>query len=323
RRIEMSKRSIEISILSARGLKRANPLWKLKTLCVAWINPEHKYCSKIDKQNDTHPAWNMKFSSVVDADFFDDSDAALAVEVHSREPLFHFFKVECSATVLLREFFAKADKTAGDWSETTSFQLRTPAGKPRGMVDVCVRIGRGFDPQDGHSEETAVTDGAHFDGDDDGEEPVTAYPADLSSRLPSGRPEDFPPPNYPYSYPPKTAASGRPPNPPYRPPPPVAPPFPYGGGVDPYGPQPHGPPSYNYPPPLGGNNYFGLPGPSRPTYGGGAPQQPGLGLAAGAMAGGLAGGMLFGLDGLQDGINDALSSQFHGGSVNVYGNSLF
>ncbi|GLJ44918.1 hypothetical protein SUGI_0945650 [Cryptomeria japonica] len=299
----MSKRSIEVTVLSARGLKRSNPLWKLQTLCVAWIDPAHKYCSKIDKLNDTHPIWNVNFSSIVDADA-DFSDAMLTVEVHSREPVFHFSKLECTASVLLKEFVAMADKAGGHSAETASFQLRSPSGKPRGVVDVSIRVGHKFQSHavspvtDRHSSYSGNANEEDEDEDDDkdqdNEEPVTAYPATLpSSRVPSGRPEDFPPPNYPYSYPPKmeTGAQTERPNPVYRPPPPRPPagsyweaaPAPASYGPRPYGGGPYG--YSNYPPPepvLGGNNYFGLPN-GRPNYGAG-PQRPGLGLAAGAMA---------------------------------------
>lgn len=319
----MEKRSIEACIISARGLKRSNPLCKLRTLCVAWINPEHKYCSNIDKIGNTHPTWNMKFSCILDARELEEDPelASLHVEVHSQEPLFHYSKLECSATIPLKEFVAQSNNADEDYTESASFQLRTPSGKARGMVDVWIRVGRRFDPQAPYDQGYS-TNGI---SSEDSGEPVTAYPADLTPSMPSGRPDNFPPPKFPYTYPlEETPASvpapapaqgpSRPPRNSYYPrPPPVRPPM----------------ASQPVPPFMGSwptENYIGLPG-SRPAGNNyaGAGQHQGLGLGAGVLAGAAAGGLMFGLDGtpLQNGLGDSIMSQFHGGSLSISSDPFF
>lgn len=319
----MENRSIEVCIISARGLKRSNPLYKLRTLCVAWINPGHKYCSKIDKIGDTHPTWNMKFSCIVDAlELEEDKESAsLHVEVHSQEPLFHYSKVQCSATIPLKEFVAKSINADGDYTESASFQLRTPSDKARGMVDVWIKIGRRFDPQASYdSGSSTSTNEITYEQD---AEPVTAYPAAPPSKMPLGRPGNFRPPNFPYTYPlEEIPASGQsqvqgPVRPPrnfnYPRPPPIWPPM----------------ASQPVPPFMGSwpqENYIGLPGsrPARNNYAG-AGQHQGLGLGAGALAGAAAGGLMLGLDGtaLQNGLSDSIMSQFHGGSLSISSDPFF
>lgn len=319
----MENRSIEVCIISARGLKRSNPLYKLRTLCVAWINPGHKYCSKIDKIGDTHPTWNMKFSCIVDAlELEEDKESAsLHVEVHSQEPLFHYSKVQCSATIPLKEFVAKSINADGDYTESASFQLRTPSDKARGMVDVWIKIGRRFDPQASYdSGSSTSTNEITYEQD---AEPVTAYPAAPPSKMPLGRPGNFRPPNFPYTYPlEEIPASGQsqvqgPARPPrnfnYPRPPPIWPPM----------------ASQPVPPFMGSwpqENYIGLPGsrPARNNYSG-AGQHQGLGLGAGALAGAAAGGLMLGLDGaaLQNGLSDSIMSQFHGGSLSISSDPFF
>lgn len=319
----MENRSIEVCIISARGLKRSNPLYKLRTLCVAWINPGHKYCSKIDKIGDTHPTWNMKFSCIVDAlELEEDKESAsLHVEVHSQEPLFHYSKVQCSATIPLKEFVAKSINADGDYTESASFQLRTPSDKARGMVDVWIKIGRRFDPQASYdSGSSTSTNEITYEQD---AEPVTAYPAAPPSKMPLGRPGNFRPPNFPYTYPlEEIPASGQsqvqgPARPPrnfnYPRPPPIWPPM----------------ASQPVPPFMGSwpqENYIGLPGsrPARNNYAG-AGQHQGLGLGAGALAGAAAGGLMLGLDGaaLQNGLSDSIMSQFHGGSLSISSDPFF
>lgn len=316
----MEKRSIEACIVSARGLKRINPLCKLRTLCVAWINPEHKYCSNIDKIGNTHPTWNMKFSCIVDARELEEDHelASLHVQVHSQEPIFHYSKLECSATIPLKEFVTKSNNADEDYTEYASFQLWTPSGKARGMVDVWIRIGRRFNPQAPYDQ----GDSTNGITSQDDEEPVIAYPAEVTSRTPSGRPESFPPANFPYIYPPEETpapaqgqGSSRPTRNSYYPrPPPVRPPL---------GSQPV-PPAFTGYQPL--ENYIGLPG-SRPVGNNyaGAGQYQGLGLGAGVLTGAAAGGLMFGLDGetLQNGLGDSIMSQFHGGPLGVSSDPFF
>lgn len=322
----MEKRSIEACIVSARGLKRTSLLCKLRTLCVAWINPEHKYCSNIDKIGNTHPTWNMNFSCILDARELEDDHelVALHVEVHSQEPIFHYSKLECSATIPLKEFVTKSNNADEDYTEPASFQLWTPSGKARGMVDVWIRIGRRFDPQAPYDQGDS-TNG--ITSEDDGE-PVTAYPADVTSRTPSGRPDNFPPANFPYIYPPEETpasvpapapaqvqGSSRPPrNYHYPRPPPVRPPMRS---------QPVPPPFMGYRP---SENYIGLPG-SRPVGNNyaGAGQHQGLGLGAGVLTGAMAGGLMFGLNGeaLQNGLGDSVMSQFHGGPLGFSSDPFF
>lgn len=319
----MENRSIEVCIISARGLKRSNPLYKLRTLCVAWINPGHKYCSKIDKIGDTHPTWNMKFSCIVDAlELEEDKESAsLHVEVHSQEPLFHYSKVQCSATIPLKEFVVKSINADGDYTESASFQLRTPSDKARGMVDVWIKIGRRFDPQASYdSGSSTSTNEITYEQD---AEPVTAYPAAPPSKMPLGRPGNFRPPNFPYTYPlEEIPASGQsqvqgPVRPPrnfnYPRPPPIWPPM---------ASQPVLPFMGSWPQ----ENYIGLPGsrPARNNYAG-AGQHQGLGLGAGALAGAAAGGLMLGLDGtaLQNGLSDSIMSQFHGGSLSISSDPFF
>eukprot|EP01018_Ginkgo_biloba_P015324 Gb_07666 [translate_table: standard] len=333
----MEKRSIEVGIISARGLKKVAPLWKMRTYAVAWINPEHKYCTKIDKHGDTHPVWNMKFSCIVDDQTLqneDDTISSVTVEIHSMEPVFHCHKLECSATILLKEFIAKSNRNGEDHEERASFQLRSPSGKARGMVDVSIRIGPKFNSDMMSPKAASEQSGTDFSISEDDDEPVTAYPAQLSSK-PSGRPEDFPPPNYPYNvqsapkpnygpisapnYGPISAPNYRPVSAPARPPPGGHhyPPPPYSAYRPPF--------ASNPPPPL--ENYFGLPGGSAQSagnnnnYGG---VHPGLGLGAGALLGGAVGGLMFGMDGsvLQNGLNDAMS-QFHGGTLSISTDPFF
>ncbi|XP_015933117.1 uncharacterized protein LOC107459395 [Arachis duranensis] len=141
----MAKIWVEICLISARGVRGSTPsLWKRQWYAVGWVDPNNKYCTKIDSSGNSNPLWRTKFSFQVDTD----SEAcfqelALSVEVYSRDPIFLTEKLHGSTTVLLKEFLAKHvnEKKKSSEEEVGSYQLRgKKSNKPRGFVDVSVRV---------------------------------------------------------------------------------------------------------------------------------------------------------------------------------------
>ncbi|OVA17672.1 C2 calcium-dependent membrane targeting [Macleaya cordata] len=142
---------VEVCIISARGLRRPSSLWKLQWYAVGWIDPNNKYCTKIDASGSKTPTWKTKFSAFIDDDDDDDDDSSkspsLQIQVYSRDPIFLREKLHGTATILLKEFFIKFHTTMNDSStglveeEVGSFQLRKKSsGKPQGFVDVSIRL---------------------------------------------------------------------------------------------------------------------------------------------------------------------------------------
>ncbi|GFP89393.1 bon1-associated protein 2 [Phtheirospermum japonicum] len=142
----MGKIWVEVCLISARGLKRTSSFLKLQWFAVGWIDPENKYCTKIDASGNANPVWKTKFSTIVDPS--DDEtkfrDLALHVEVYSREPIFLRQSLLGSATVVLKEFFDKYDAKSDvpkPVEEVGSFQIRKRnSNKPLGFVDVSIRV---------------------------------------------------------------------------------------------------------------------------------------------------------------------------------------
>lgn len=139
----MGKIWVEVCLISARGLRRSSSLWKLQWFAVGWIDPNNKYCTKIDASGKKNPVWRTKFAAVVDDSNF--QDAALHVEVYSREPIFLRERLLGTATIALKEFLAKYSKNSeGSRSgieEVGSYQLRKKnSNKPQGFIDVSVCI---------------------------------------------------------------------------------------------------------------------------------------------------------------------------------------
>ncbi|KAJ0975450.1 hypothetical protein J5N97_017415 [Dioscorea zingiberensis] len=141
----MSKILLEFCMISARGLPRSSSLWKRQWFAVGWIDPNKKFCTKIDSSGSSNPTWKTKFSVTVDSMKTDLQQLSLTVEVYGRDPIFLREKLQGTATVMLKEFFDKFGKytetSRSGNEETGSFQLRKQkSGKPQGFVDISIRI---------------------------------------------------------------------------------------------------------------------------------------------------------------------------------------
>lgn len=131
-------------MISARGLRRTSSLFKLQWYAVGWIDPNNKYCSRIDASGNANPVWKTKFSAPVDTSESEFQDLTLQVEVYSREPIFLRERLQGTATVVLKEFldkYVKNSEVSKPVEEVGSFQLRRRnSNKPQGFADVSIRI---------------------------------------------------------------------------------------------------------------------------------------------------------------------------------------
>ncbi|XP_030929296.1 actin cytoskeleton-regulatory complex protein PAN1 [Quercus robur] len=249
----MGKYWVEVCLISARGLRRSSSLWKLQWFAVGWIDPNNKYCTKIDASGNANPVWKTKFAVLVD-DSQSQSQPTLHVEVYSREPIFLRERLQGTASVVLKEFLAKQAKNninRGEGStsmsvtveqeEVGSYQLRKKnSSKPQGFVDISIRI----------SEEREEPSSSSYIGNEEGfmltdHNNITLATEDrpkpaivpshrpgnhLQTNFPYTHPNPMPfPPNYSNSYvsvegpsypPPAVGPSYRPPRTPPPPPPP-------------------------------------------------------------------------------------------------------
>ncbi|KAF7816582.1 histone-lysine N-methyltransferase, H3 lysine-36 specific-like isoform X1 [Senna tora] len=168
----MGKIWIEISLISARGLQRSSSLWKRQWFAVGWIDPDSKYCTKVDDSGNENPFWGTKFAIL-----FDDSeseknlqDLELNVEVYSIDPIFLTEKIHGSATVILEDFLAKKVQNSKfslrpENEQVRSYQLRKKdSSKPRGFIDISVRVSKEKEEQNsnpGKKGGTVVLDGGN------------------------------------------------------------------------------------------------------------------------------------------------------------------
>ncbi|KAL4574946.1 hypothetical protein LXL04_021786 [Taraxacum kok-saghyz] len=175
-------KSAEICLISARGLTRTSSLWKLQWFAVGWIDPDNKYCTKVDASGNANPTWKTKFSALIDNSDSNFEDLALNVEVFSRDPVFLKEKLQGTASVGLKEFLDKhksnSEESRRVEDEVGSFQLRKKnTNKPQGFVDVSIRISQ--ETHEGNSYEGGDEVGIKLRVREDGVNLQTNYPTQL------------------------------------------------------------------------------------------------------------------------------------------------
>lgn len=203
----MGKIWVEVCLISARGLRRTSSLFKLQWYAVGWIDPNNKYCSRIDASGNANPVWKTKFSALVDNSESNFQDLALHVEVYSREPIFLRERLQGTATVVLKEFldkYVKSSEVSKPVEEVGSFQLRgRNSDKPQGFVDVSIRIS---EEREEPSSYTGDGDGFKLMDHNNGIHMSNQYgmpqPPPTQFPLPPHRPPDIqPPPSSYYAHP--------------------------------------------------------------------------------------------------------------------------
>jgi hypothetical protein len=150
--IQMTKISVEFCIISARGLGRKSSLLKPQWFSVGWVDPNSKYCTKIDASGNSDASWGTKFSVSVDEHDLAVQQMQLTVEVYRREPIFLREHLQGAAVVQMKEYldkFAHTEEHSGVIEETGSFQLRRKkSDKAHGFVDISIQICKEEDHHD-------------------------------------------------------------------------------------------------------------------------------------------------------------------------------
>ncbi|KAK4785765.1 hypothetical protein SAY86_002454 [Trapa natans] len=139
----MGKISVEVCLISARGLGQSSSLFgKTQWFAVGWIDPNDKYCTKIDAPGNGNPMWKTKFLSYIEGkgNGKELKDVDLQVEVYRRDPIFLGEKLQGTATIGLREFLAQPKNN----EVNGTYQLRKrDSNKPRGFIDLSIRVFEG------------------------------------------------------------------------------------------------------------------------------------------------------------------------------------
>lgn len=258
----MEYRPLDITLISAKDLKDVNLFSKMDVYAVVSIagDPRSKQKTPVHKDGGTNPTWNFQMKFYIDEAASHQNRLSLVFQLRSNRSFGE--KDIGEVHVPVKELLDNVGD--GKSARFVSYQVRTPSGKPKGVLNFSYKFG----------EKVTGAVATPKAG-----EPVMAYPAPVGTSVP------YIPPGYSGGYPlPGTA--GYKPAPQPEPYPPAGYPQPVMG----YG----YPPSGGYPPSASGYGYRPAPGYGYPPV-----QQPpkknkfGMGLGAGLLGGAL-GGLLIG-----------------------------
>ena len=268
----MAHRTLELNLISAKGLKNVNLIDKMDVYAVVSLKGnslkhKEKIKTHVDKDCGKDPTWNFPVKFTIDESLAKNNNLNLKFKIKCERILGD--KELGQVNVPVKDLLDSPGE--GGSMKFVSYQVKKPSGKPEGTLNFSYKFG------------DKVTEPVKPEKSK-GDQPVAAYPAHMaagSSSAPYGAPGPYPPPQPAgYGYPPPPVAAA------------------YGG----YPHQAPPPPGYGYPPPPPGYGYPPPGGYGYPPGGYGYPpgQQPqkknsnlGLGLGAG-LIGGAVGGMLIG-----------------------------
>lgn len=208
----MECRTLELKIISAKGLKKATLIGKMDVYAVVSISGASGKPSKlrtpVAQDAGTEPTWNFPMKFTIDERAGFQNQLTLVVEI-KHEGTFGDKEIG-EANVPLRELLDGLKKEGkGETEQFVSYQVLTPSGKPKGTLNFSYKFGEKFTM-------------------DEPVKPAKATPVGMAVGSTSGYQQPYyPPPQPGYAYPPQQPQPGYG----YPPPPAMA----YGGYPPPQG----------------------------------------------------------------------------------------
>ncbi|CAL9101910.1 unnamed protein product [Musa acuminata var. zebrina] len=127
---------LEITIISAQELYPA--VRCLKTYASAWVDPEHKLYTRVDRAGHADPTWNDKLVFRVDDAFLRSDMAAVTVHLHATRGRFSPLPDHLLGTV--RVVLSALGPAAGP-RRCVALQVRRPSSlRPHGILNLGVAI---------------------------------------------------------------------------------------------------------------------------------------------------------------------------------------
>lgn len=133
----MSFQLLELNLVSAQDLE---PLSKsMQTYAVAWLQPERRLLTRVDRDGHTNPTWNEKFLFRVDDKFLNKESSAVMIEIYAsswlRDTLIG------AVRVLISNLLPPSSRTEGiSKMRFVTLQICRPSGRPKGILKVGVAL---------------------------------------------------------------------------------------------------------------------------------------------------------------------------------------
>ncbi|XP_062088377.1 protein SRC2 homolog [Humulus lupulus] len=135
----MQYRAVEITIISAKDLKKVKHLTKMDVYVVVSLSggPEMEQKTPVDKASGPNPNWNYPMSFNIDEEEAHKGRLALHFKVKCHRRL-HRDKDIGEVSVPVKEFLDNGDD--GKFLKYVTYQLRKPNGKHRGQLNLSYKF---------------------------------------------------------------------------------------------------------------------------------------------------------------------------------------
>ncbi|KAJ0052111.1 hypothetical protein Pint_00521 [Pistacia integerrima] len=127
----MASHFLEITLISAQGLKLPSTNKRMQTYALAWVNPSTKLRTQVDRVGGENPTWNDKFLFKVTPEFLSSETSAVSVEIYSTGYL-RDHVVGCVRVLISNIPLFDSTKTPS----FTALQIRRPSGRVQGVLNI-------------------------------------------------------------------------------------------------------------------------------------------------------------------------------------------
>jgi|UniRef100_A0A2N9FBB4 hypothetical protein len=134
---------VEINLISAQELpsyKASSSTSSIRTYVVAWISPQQKLTSRVDKAGDKNPTWNDKFIVSIDKDLvFERPNSTLVLEIYCKrryrkDRLIGKVNILLDSLIDKNQFWGSEDICG----KVMAFHVRDSSGMPQGILNIGV-----------------------------------------------------------------------------------------------------------------------------------------------------------------------------------------
>lgn len=133
----MDTKILEISLISAQNLKTPSAsIRRMQTYAVAWIDPNTKLRTRIDRVGSENPTWNEKFIFRVSPDFISGDTSGVSVAIYAVGCIKDFLV----GTVRLLLSSCLHKKTGIRTPAFTAVHIRRPSGRCHGVLNVAATV---------------------------------------------------------------------------------------------------------------------------------------------------------------------------------------
>jgi hypothetical protein len=135
---KMEQRELEVTHISAQGLKNVRPFGMMTPYAVVWVYSNMKVSTPIDPTGSVNPTWNAPLKLIVERRILEQPNAKLEVHIYDYGSFSNQRVGSCSVPL---SHFQEMDSEGADTQKSMSFLVRSPSGETEWMLHLALKLG--------------------------------------------------------------------------------------------------------------------------------------------------------------------------------------